>query len=139
MERDEFLLEIHEWLMQAQQQYKLYYDRCRRELEFEPGQWVWLRLLHRPMASLDVQGLGKLGPKFYGPFEIEEHVSEVAYKQKLSVGACLHNVSLVGLLKKFTRMPLVQPATLPPHAMEGYVWNQRKRSSVMWPEGSVSY
>jgi hypothetical protein len=80
MERDEFLLEIHEWLMQAQQQYKLYYDWCHRELEFEPGQWVWLRLLHHPMASLDVQGLGKLGPKFYGPFEIEERVSEVAYK-----------------------------------------------------------
>jgi hypothetical protein len=64
MERDKFLLEIHERLVQAQQQYKMYYGRRHRELEFEPGQWVWLRLLHWPMASLDVQGHGKLGPKF---------------------------------------------------------------------------
>jgi hypothetical protein len=52
-EHDRFLLEIHEHLVQSQQQYKMYDDRRHRELEFEPGQWV-LRLLHRPIASLNV-------------------------------------------------------------------------------------
>jgi hypothetical protein len=37
MEHDEFLMEICERLVQAQQQYKMYYDRHHRELEFEPG------------------------------------------------------------------------------------------------------
>jgi hypothetical protein len=36
-------------------------------LDFEVDQWVWLRLHHRPMASLDVKGKGKLGIKYYGP------------------------------------------------------------------------
>jgi hypothetical protein len=39
LERDEFLVEIRERLVQAQQHYKAYYDRGHRELEFQ-GQWV---------------------------------------------------------------------------------------------------
>jgi hypothetical protein len=40
LEHDEFLMEIRERLEQAQQHYKVYYDRGHRELEFEEGQWV---------------------------------------------------------------------------------------------------
>jgi hypothetical protein len=68
LEHDEFLMEIRERLKQAQQHYKVYYDRGHRELEFEEGQWVWLHLLHRRVASLDVKGRGNLGPQFYGLF-----------------------------------------------------------------------
>jgi hypothetical protein len=34
---DEFLVEIRDWLEQAQQHYKMFYDRCHRELSFEEG------------------------------------------------------------------------------------------------------
>jgi hypothetical protein len=61
--RDEFLVETKERLEQAQQYYKLHYDRKHREVEFQVGQLVWLRLISRPLASLEVQGRGKLGPK----------------------------------------------------------------------------
>jgi hypothetical protein len=44
-----------------QQQYMHYYDRKHREVTFAVGQLVWLRLLHRPLASLDVKGRSKLG------------------------------------------------------------------------------
>jgi hypothetical protein len=66
-ERDEFLAEVRDRLEQAQQHYKGVYDRRHRLVKFEPGQWVWLRLLHRLVSSLQVQGRGKLGPKFFGP------------------------------------------------------------------------
>jgi hypothetical protein len=60
-DRDEFLLEVRERLEQAQQQYKFYYDRKHREVSFDVGQWVWLRLIHRPLDSLDVRGAASLG------------------------------------------------------------------------------
>jgi len=44
-DRDEFLSEVRDRLEQAQQQHKVAYDRRHRELQFSPGEWVWLRLL----------------------------------------------------------------------------------------------
>jgi hypothetical protein len=60
-ERDEFIFQLHERLEQAQNHYKFQYDHNHRELEFHPSDWVWLRLLHRPAASLNVADCGKLG------------------------------------------------------------------------------
>jgi hypothetical protein len=67
-EWDEFLAEVRDRLEQAQQHYKAIYDRRHRPIQFTVGQWVWLRLLHRPAVPLQVQGRSKLGPKFFGPF-----------------------------------------------------------------------
>jgi len=45
--RDEMLAEVRQRLIQAQQLAKKYYDANHRDVEFEVGAWVWLRLLHR--------------------------------------------------------------------------------------------
>jgi hypothetical protein len=112
--QDKFLMEIREQLVQAQQHYKAFYDRNHREVDFEVGWWVWLRLIHRLMASLNVTRRGKLGPKFYGLFQIVEHIGEVAYKLKLPEEGCLHDVFHVSLLKKFNGTPPTAPSPLPP-------------------------
>jgi transposase InsO family protein len=78
-ERDEFLKEVRDRLEQAQTRYKLHYDRHHREQEFQVDEWAWLRLLHRPIASLQVVGRGKLGPKYFGPFQVIEKLDTVAY------------------------------------------------------------
>lgn len=43
-ERDAFLAEIRECLLQAQDYMKEYHDKTHRRVEFEVSDWVWLRL-----------------------------------------------------------------------------------------------
>jgi hypothetical protein len=114
MERDEFLAEVRDRLEQAQQHYKSVYDKHHRSLEFQKGQWVWLRLLHRPVASLHVQGRGKLGPRFFGPYHIADRIGDVAYRLILPDGARIHDVFHVGLLKPFHGTQPDQIPALPP-------------------------
>jgi hypothetical protein len=70
-ERGEFLMEIRECLEQAQQYYKHHYDCKHWASKFAAGDWVWLQLLHRPMASLDIRSRSKLGSKYFRPFQID--------------------------------------------------------------------
>jgi hypothetical protein len=113
-ERDKFLTEICDHLEQTQQHYKSYYNKKHRDLQFSVHDWVWLRLLNRPVASLDITGRGKLGPHFYGPFKIIEWVDDVAYKLKLPTGAKLHSVFHVSLLKPYHGTMPNGPDILPP-------------------------
>ena len=76
-DRDAFLQDVRDRLLQAQQRDKLYYDSKHREVAFDVGQWVWLRLHHRPAASLTGPARGKLAPRYYGPYKVLSRVDSV--------------------------------------------------------------
>ena len=78
--RDEILAELRQRLLQAQQLSKKYYNGHHHEAEFVVGDWVWLRLLHRSMQSLDTHVKRKLGPRYAGPFSMLERIEKVAYR-----------------------------------------------------------
>ena len=65
--RDDILAEVRQRLIQAQQLSKKYYDANHRDMEFDVGSWVWLRLLHRTAQSLDPRTKHELGLRWAGP------------------------------------------------------------------------
>jgi hypothetical protein len=61
---------------------KSYIDHTRRELRFEVGDFVYLKV--SPMRGLrHFKVCGNLAPRFFGPFKILEKRGEVAYQLEL--------------------------------------------------------
>jgi hypothetical protein len=47
---------------------------------FGVDQWVWLYLIHWSIVSLNITNRGKLGPKYFAPFQVQECISDMAYR-----------------------------------------------------------
>jgi hypothetical protein len=60
--RDSFLQDVRERLLQARQYAKKHYETHHQQSELSVGSWVWLRLLQRPLQSLLPGKHGKLSP-----------------------------------------------------------------------------
>jgi hypothetical protein len=73
---------VRENLQVMQSRQKSYTDHRRRELSFEVGDFVYLKV--SPMRGLrHFKVRGKLAPRFIGPFKILERRGEVAYQLEL--------------------------------------------------------
>ncbi|GJY93221.1 putative nucleotidyltransferase, ribonuclease H [Tanacetum coccineum] len=67
-----------EKLKEARSRQKSYADKHRRDLEFQVGDRVFLKV--SPFRGVKRFGIkGKLSPRFIGPFEILERIGEVSY------------------------------------------------------------
>ncbi|GJX15550.1 reverse transcriptase domain-containing protein [Tanacetum coccineum] len=71
-----------EKLKEARSRQKSYADKHRRDLEFQVGDRVFLKV--SPFRGVKHFGIkGKLSPRFIGPFEILERIGEVSYRLAL--------------------------------------------------------
>ena len=83
----------------AQPRQKSYADTRRRELVFEVGDYVYLKV--SPMRSVKRFNMkGKLAPRYIGPFKVLQRRGEVAYQLELSESLSgVHDVFHVSQLK----------------------------------------
>ena len=88
-------------MIAAQDRQRKYADQSRKDMEFEEGSLVLLKV--SPWKGLTRFGKkGKLSPRYVGPFEILKSVGKVAYELALPpYMEHIHNVFHVSMLKKY--------------------------------------
>ncbi|WMV37720.1 hypothetical protein MTR67_031105 [Solanum verrucosum] len=91
---------IRDRLNMAHSRQKSYADNRKRDLEFEVGDWVYLKI--SPMKSvMRFCKKEKLRPRYVGPYEILKRVEKVSYELKLPIEfAPVHPVFHISMLKK---------------------------------------
>ena len=96
---------IRQRILTTQSRQKSYTDNKRRDVSFEEGDKVFLKV--SPMKGVMRFGKkGKLSPRYIGPFEILEKIGKVAYRLALPPSlANVHNVFHVSMLRKYISDP----------------------------------
>ena len=96
---------IRDNLRVAQSRQKSYADTQRRELAFEVGDYVYLKVSHmRSVRRFNMKG--KLAPRYIEPFKVLQRRGEVAYQLELPEGLKgVHDVFHVSQLKKCLHVP----------------------------------
>ncbi|KAL0554942.1 hypothetical protein IC582_008872 [Cucumis melo] len=102
---NEAIQKIRSRMHTAQSRQKSYTDVRRKDLEFEIGDKVFLKVA--PMRGvLRFERRGKLSPRFVGPFEILERIGPVAYRLALPPSlSTVHDVFHVSMLRKYVPDP----------------------------------
>jgi hypothetical protein len=73
---------IHRRLLEAQSRQKSYADNRRRELNFQEGDFVYLKV--SPMRGVRrFQEKGKLAPRYVDPYPIIDRIGPAAYRLQL--------------------------------------------------------
>ncbi|CAA7042786.1 unnamed protein product [Microthlaspi erraticum] len=87
-------------MKEAQDRQKSYADKHRRELEFQPGDMVFVKLI--TFKGKDkAAATGKLKPRYMGPYKVLERIGAVAYKLELPPAlVAFHTVFHVSLLRR---------------------------------------
>src|SRR4051812_41253504 len=79
LEAEKQVKEIRDRLQLDKSRQKSYYDAKHRQISFEPGEHVYLRVT--PMKGVKrFQTRGKLAPRYIGLFQVMARVGTVAYK-----------------------------------------------------------
>lgn len=129
-ERDKMLEQIKLNLLRAQELMERTAYGHRRDVEFEVGNLVYLKLKPYHQQSVAKRVCQKLAAKFFGPFPVVAKVGKTSYKLQLPVSSRIHPVFHVSQLK----LALGTCATVNPLPLESL----EELDDVIVPEEVVS-
>lgn len=113
LERDKLLKLLKHNLKKAQTRMKLQVDKHHRDLKLAVSNWAFVKLQHYRQLSLRLQRHQKLGPRFFGPYQVLQHIGSVAYKLDLPDSTRIHPIFYISQLKPYLGRPLQQITPLP--------------------------
>ena len=92
---------IRQRLKAASDQQKSYADLKRKDIEYEVGDMVFLKVLPWKKV-LKFRKKGKLSPRFIDPYEVLDRIGPVAYRLALPLELTkLHEVFHVSMLRRY--------------------------------------
>ena len=102
-DRQAIFEEIKKKLEKAQSRMKHFADARRRDVHFNVGDMVLVKLRPHRQKSVTGQpsGFSKHDKTFYGPFRVIEHIGPTTYRLKLPEDAHIHPIHHSSLLKPF--------------------------------------
>ncbi|GJT60682.1 ty3-gypsy retrotransposon protein [Tanacetum coccineum] len=119
VERDALLRQLKHNLLVSKHRMEVQANQKRRDVEFNTGDMVLVKLQPYRQVTLAKRHSNKLAKRYYGPFKALERVGKVAYRLALPDSSKIHSVFHVSLLKPFSGMGQEQVANLPEETQEG--------------------
>jgi hypothetical protein len=121
---------VRESLKVAETRQKSYADKRRRDLSFEVGDFVYLKV--SPMrGTRRFKVKGKLAPRYVGPFKIVDRRGDVTYQLELPPQLSdVHDVFHVSQLKKYLRV-LEEQLPMEELDLEGYLTYRERPVKIL--------
>lgn len=98
-ERDGLIKTLRENLQATQARMQKSANKHRQEMEFQLGDWLYMKLRLYRQITVAQRRNEKLAPCFFGPFQVTQRIGKVAYKLQLPKDSSIHPVFHIFQLK----------------------------------------
>ena len=111
-QREKIFASLSKKLAKAQQRMKEIADKRHRDVSYEEGKTVLVKLRLRRQTLATGEAYSKLMKRYYGPFQIVKKIGSVAYQLNLPPNSRIHSIFHCSLLKPYHSSNIEVPLDL---------------------------